>query len=399
MALLYAGSIVCWAAAARHFGAWAAIAVAAVLLVYQGYALMFHEISSEPMFAAAFALWALLLTRAAFGPSVRRFALVGLGIALLALVRPGNAVLIAFAVFPFVLAGAWRDAPALGRRGGARRGASARRVVSAQRPPVRHLGSRPWRERDRPVLPCVHHRPRRLARERRELTTARRGDAGAPAHARPVPLVRGHPRPALRAGELSRPRGPLPAVRRGVRMGLRLRDPPRGRCRGRAGHTRACTRGVARTIWDELAKAQFRVVSAPASGKGPPAAATVVIHGKRRRRRPRASRSQRGRSSGSRDRTTASGRSGRRRPNGTSSSPEPPSVPASSASNAGRGALRRPSRPRRERPARTPPQPAVALVPASLDVDPPRPRGGQGPSTSRWPILPRAGAAAFAVVL
>jgi len=70
---------------------------------------MLHELSSEPMFAAAFSLWALLLTRAAFGPSVRRFALVGLGIAVLALVRPGNAVLIAFAVFPFVLAGAWRD--------------------------------------------------------------------------------------------------------------------------------------------------------------------------------------------------------------------------------------------------------------------------------------------------
>src|SRR5262245_2181105 len=52
LAVLYAGSIVCWAAAARYFGAWAAIAVAAVLLLYQGYALMFHEISSEPLFAA-----------------------------------------------------------------------------------------------------------------------------------------------------------------------------------------------------------------------------------------------------------------------------------------------------------------------------------------------------------
>ncbi|HEU5207664.1 MAG TPA: hypothetical protein VFT94_08665, partial [Gaiellaceae bacterium] len=61
MALLYAGSIVCWAAAARYFGTWAAIAVAAALVLYQGYALMFHEISSEPVFAASFALWALLL--------------------------------------------------------------------------------------------------------------------------------------------------------------------------------------------------------------------------------------------------------------------------------------------------------------------------------------------------
>ena len=297
------------------------------------------------MFAAAFALWALLLTRAAFGPSVRRFALVGLGIALLALVRPGNAVLIAFAVFPLVLAGAWRDRAALGRRGGARRRASARRVVGAQRRPVRHLGSRPRRERDRPVLPRVHHRPHRLARERRELATARRGDAGAPADARPVPLVRRHPRPALRAGELPRPRGPLPALRRGLRMGLRLRDPPRGRCRGRArtpGRVRAgCRRdGLGRAREGAVpgrVGARERERHRPASRQ--PSSST----GSACRRRPRASRSQRGRSSGSRDPTTASGRSGRRRPNGTSSSPEPPSVPASSASSAGRRSSSTPS--------------------------------------------------------
>jgi hypothetical protein len=108
LAVLYAGSIVCWFAAARYFGARAALAVAAVLLLYQGYALMFHELSSEPVFAAAFALWALLATRAWFSPSPGRFAAAGLGVALVALVRPGNAVLLAFAVVPLLLAGAWR---------------------------------------------------------------------------------------------------------------------------------------------------------------------------------------------------------------------------------------------------------------------------------------------------
>ena len=39
MAMLYAASIVCWAAAARYFGLWAAIAVSAALLLYQGYAI------------------------------------------------------------------------------------------------------------------------------------------------------------------------------------------------------------------------------------------------------------------------------------------------------------------------------------------------------------------------
>lgn len=109
MALLYAGSILCWFAAARYFGPRAAIAVTAALIVYPGYALMFHELSSEPVFAAAFALWGWLVVRATFRPSPGRFALVGAGVALLALVRPGNAILLAFGVVPLLVAGTWRS--------------------------------------------------------------------------------------------------------------------------------------------------------------------------------------------------------------------------------------------------------------------------------------------------
>jgi hypothetical protein len=109
LAVLFAGSVVAWAAAARVFAARVALAVAVALLVYPGYGLMFHELSSEPLFAAAFAGWALLVTRAAQQPSLRRFALVGLGLALLALIRPGNAVLLAFVFFPFVLSASWRQ--------------------------------------------------------------------------------------------------------------------------------------------------------------------------------------------------------------------------------------------------------------------------------------------------
>jgi hypothetical protein len=109
MAALYAGSIACWFAAARYFSVRAALAVAAALLLYQGYALMFHELSSEPVFAAAFAVWALLVVRAALEPTVGRFALVGVGVAVLVLVRPGNAVLLAFGIVPLVVvSGAWR---------------------------------------------------------------------------------------------------------------------------------------------------------------------------------------------------------------------------------------------------------------------------------------------------
>lgn len=108
-ALLYAGSIVAWSSAALAFGPRVALATAAALLLYPGYGAMFHELGSELVFAAAFSVLALLLTRAAFAPSVQRFAFAGLAVAAVALVRPGNAVLVALAVFPFVLPGTWRS--------------------------------------------------------------------------------------------------------------------------------------------------------------------------------------------------------------------------------------------------------------------------------------------------
>src|SRR5919204_450879 len=108
MAVLFAGSVVSWAAAVRPYGPRAALLVAAALLVFPAWGLMFHELSSEPVFSAGFALWALLVVRAADRPSARRFAWAGLGLALLALIRPGNALLLAFVVFPLVLPAAWR---------------------------------------------------------------------------------------------------------------------------------------------------------------------------------------------------------------------------------------------------------------------------------------------------
>ena len=107
--VLFAGSVVAWSAAARTFGPRAALAVAVVLLGYPSYALMFHELSSETTFSAAFAGWALLVTRAYARPSSGRWALVGLGVAVLAYVRPGNAVLLVFVLLPLVFGGQWRD--------------------------------------------------------------------------------------------------------------------------------------------------------------------------------------------------------------------------------------------------------------------------------------------------
>ncbi|MER3409912.1 MAG: hypothetical protein C4306_07395 [Thermoleophilia bacterium] len=109
MAVLFAASVVAWSAAAAAFSARAAILVACALLVYPAYGLMFHELCSEPVFSAAYALLALLVVRAWQRPSGGRFVWVGLGIALCALVRPGNAVLLVLALFPVAVPGTWRE--------------------------------------------------------------------------------------------------------------------------------------------------------------------------------------------------------------------------------------------------------------------------------------------------
>lgn len=109
MAVLFAGSVGAWTVAARAYGARAAILVAVALLVFPAYGLLFHELSSDAIFAAGFALWALLLVRAVEQPSIRRFAWAGLGVAVVALIRPGNAILIAFVLFVLALPGTWRQ--------------------------------------------------------------------------------------------------------------------------------------------------------------------------------------------------------------------------------------------------------------------------------------------------
>ena len=108
MAVLFAGSVVAWAAAARAFGARVAVLVAGAVLVFPAYGLLFTEYSSDALFGAAFALWAWLFVRAVTRPSTSRFLVAGLGVALLALVRPGNAVLIVLALFPLFLGAALR---------------------------------------------------------------------------------------------------------------------------------------------------------------------------------------------------------------------------------------------------------------------------------------------------
>jgi Glycosyltransferase family 87/Dolichyl-phosphate-mannose-protein mannosyltransferase len=108
MSLLYAASVAAWFLAGRIFGSRAALLTTLVLLAYPGYAILFHEFSSDSLFAAAFAAWAFLTARLVQMPTPGRFAAVGFGVGILALIRPGNQVLLALAVVPLLLRNPWR---------------------------------------------------------------------------------------------------------------------------------------------------------------------------------------------------------------------------------------------------------------------------------------------------
>ena len=75
---------------------------------FPGHAIPFHALASDAIFAAVFAGWALVVSRATVRRSVPLFAAAGLFVGALALTRPGNQVLLLFALFPLVLHASWR---------------------------------------------------------------------------------------------------------------------------------------------------------------------------------------------------------------------------------------------------------------------------------------------------
>src|SRR5581483_2395303 len=109
MALLFAASVLAWTRVALAFGRRAALLVAASLVLYPGYGILFHELASDSITAAAFAGFALVLARASAAPRVSRFALVGVAVAVAALTRPGNQALVLAAAVPLAVAARWRD--------------------------------------------------------------------------------------------------------------------------------------------------------------------------------------------------------------------------------------------------------------------------------------------------
>ena len=107
-AVLYASAIVAWSATALVFGRITALFSAGLLLVYPGFATLYHQASSDAVFATGLAVWALLLARALDRPSGWRFAALGAGIAVLVLVRPANQVLLPVALVPLLAPVVWR---------------------------------------------------------------------------------------------------------------------------------------------------------------------------------------------------------------------------------------------------------------------------------------------------
>jgi hypothetical protein len=109
MSLLYAGSILAWFLAARRFGGAAALVTALILLAYPAYGILMHELSSDSVFAMAFAGWSLLAVRVVERPSTKGWVALGAGVGVLALVRPLNQVLLVFVVLAVLLGANWRS--------------------------------------------------------------------------------------------------------------------------------------------------------------------------------------------------------------------------------------------------------------------------------------------------
>jgi 4-amino-4-deoxy-L-arabinose transferase-like glycosyltransferase len=107
-ACLYAITILAWSATALTFGRVPALFSAALLLGYPAFATLYHQASSDAVFATGLALWALLLARTMRTPSTWRFAALGAGIAVLVLIRPANQVLLPLALVPLLVPVAWR---------------------------------------------------------------------------------------------------------------------------------------------------------------------------------------------------------------------------------------------------------------------------------------------------
>jgi len=73
------------------------------VILYPGYAGIYHELATECFSACGFILWAAFVCYSSKHPSIRNFALHAFFLFLLLMIRQANLILLVFAVFPFLL--------------------------------------------------------------------------------------------------------------------------------------------------------------------------------------------------------------------------------------------------------------------------------------------------------
>lgn len=106
--VLFAVSVVAWSATALVFGRIPALASAALLLLYPGWATLYHQASSDAVFATGLSVWALVVARTLRRPTTGGFVALGAGIAALVLIRPANQVLLPAVLVPLLAIAPWR---------------------------------------------------------------------------------------------------------------------------------------------------------------------------------------------------------------------------------------------------------------------------------------------------
>ena len=103
IAVAFAVTVVLWLRVGLRFGPATALLLPSALLAYPAFGVLFHRYSSDAVTGLVFALFALAFARAYERPATGRFALLGVAVAVLALTRPANQVLVLFILFPLLL--------------------------------------------------------------------------------------------------------------------------------------------------------------------------------------------------------------------------------------------------------------------------------------------------------
>lgn len=106
MGVLYVASVLATYRIGSFWSRSAGLASATILLLYPGYGAMFHQVSSDALFASGLGVSAVFICRTAASPTTTKFALNGLALFLLIMIRPSAVFLLPLFVALPILFGA-----------------------------------------------------------------------------------------------------------------------------------------------------------------------------------------------------------------------------------------------------------------------------------------------------